>query len=323
MAPSYDGKDPKQIYHWLDEVARLSTQYGISCLEVAHVTSRGSVHRYIQELKLQGLDWNVIKVKLRERFSDCTSSAAAQNRLSSLKQDGRPMHEYISHFSDILEHAYGLTASDPATKLLANQFIEGIDVSNKYTKNKLREKSGTNLDYYFQEAMRLQHKQEIRTIDFGQDTQTQVSECSDILAIRSNPQVCFNCKSPDHFIRECPEEKKQIPGNNRPLTKVDEALELLKEAFKSLGNNQATHGFNRPNQHSHSSRFNPQAKPSHKPPFKPQYNRGKTFKENSQYQRPTVNTNAIEDFEPQHESDYCDQDNDSDSPDPSEDQSKN
>ena len=172
MAPSYDGKDPKQFYTWLDDIERLSIQNTMTKTEVAQITSRGSVHKYIQELKSQNYAWDVIKVKLRERFSDCTSTAAAQNKLSSLKQDGRSMHEYIAHFSDLLEHAYSVKATDVGTDLLANQFIEGIDDTNKHMKNKLREKSGTNLDYFFQEAMRLQHKQEIRAIDFGPNLHT-------------------------------------------------------------------------------------------------------------------------------------------------------
>ena len=77
-----------------------------------------------------------------------------------------------------MEHAYSVKATDVGTDLLENQFIEGIDDTNKYTKNKLREKSGTNLDYFFQEVMRLQHKQEIRAIDFSQNLHTQVSECA-------------------------------------------------------------------------------------------------------------------------------------------------
>ena len=117
--------------------------------EVAQITSRGSVYKYIQELKLQNYAWDIIKVKLRERFSDCTSTAAAQNKLSSLKQDGRSMHEYIAHFSDLLKHAHSKKATYLGTNLLANQFIKGIDDTNKYTKNKLREKSGNNLDYSF------------------------------------------------------------------------------------------------------------------------------------------------------------------------------
>ena len=74
----------------------------MSKTEVAQITSRGSVHKYIQELKLQNFGWDTIKVKLRGRFSDCTSTAAAQNKLSLLKQDGNSMHEYITHFSDLL-----------------------------------------------------------------------------------------------------------------------------------------------------------------------------------------------------------------------------
>ena len=92
MAPSYDEKDPKQFYTWLDEVERLSIQYEMPKTEVAEITSRGSVHKYIQELKLQTLGWDTIKVKLRERFSDCISTAAAQNKLSLLKQDGNSMN---------------------------------------------------------------------------------------------------------------------------------------------------------------------------------------------------------------------------------------
>ena len=62
--------------------------------------------------------------------------------LPCLKQDDNSIYEYIMKFTDLLEHAYGVRHSDPFTKLLANQFIEGINNSNKYTKNKLREKSG-------------------------------------------------------------------------------------------------------------------------------------------------------------------------------------
>ena len=85
MAPSYDGKDPKQFYTWLDDIERLSNQFTMTKTEVAQITSRGSVYKYIQELKLQNYTWDIINVKLRERFSDCTSTAAAQNKPSSLK----------------------------------------------------------------------------------------------------------------------------------------------------------------------------------------------------------------------------------------------
>ena len=50
QAKAYDGKDPQEIVGWLDEINRLSSQNGYTQLEVAIQTSRGSVHRYLQEL---------------------------------------------------------------------------------------------------------------------------------------------------------------------------------------------------------------------------------------------------------------------------------
>ena len=252
MAPSYDGKDPKQFYTWLDDIERLSNQFTMTKTEVAQITSRGSVYKYIQELKLQNYTWDIIKVKLRERFSDCTSTAAAQNKLSSLKQDGRSMHDYIAHFSDLLEHAHSKKATDVGTNLLANQFIEGIDDTNKFTKNKLREKSGNNLDYYFQEAMRLQHKQEIRAIDYGPNLHTQVSECADINAIRSNNLTCFNCKSPDHFVKDCPEPNKmqQPQSNNRQNISKESVIEACSQILERVLSNQNPMATASPNNHS-------------------------------------------------------------------------
>ena len=325
MAPSYDGKDPKQFYTWLDDIERLSIQNSMTQTEVAQITSRGSVHKYIQELKLQNYNWDSIKNKLRERFSDCTSTAAARNKLSSLKQDGKSMHEYIANFSDLLGHAHNAKATDVGTNLLANQFIEGIDDTNRYTKNKLREKSGNNLDYYFQEAMRLQHKQEIRAIDFGPNLPTQVSGCTDINAIRSNNLTCFNCKSPDHFVKDCPEPNKlqQNQSNNRQNTSIENAIETLTQTLKSLLSNQTSHGYNKPKQPLHHNRANPQAKPNFKPTYRSNDNRGQYFKDNSKYQKQSAHTNAIEDYEPQHESGYCPEQEDLISFDPSEDQTKN
>ena len=97
---AYDGKDPHGIFDWLDEINRLSSQNGYTQLEVAIQPSKGSVHRYLQELQQKGLEWDKIKFKLRERYSDCSSSVAAQNKLALLKENGRPMHEYISNFTD-------------------------------------------------------------------------------------------------------------------------------------------------------------------------------------------------------------------------------
>ena len=325
MAPSYDGKDPKQFYTWLDDTERLSNQFTMTKTEVAQITLRGPVYKYFQELKLQNYTWDIIKVKLRERFSDCTSAAAAQNKLSSLKQDGRSMHDYIAHFSDLLEHAHNRKATDLGTNLLANHFIEGIDDTNKFTKNKLREKSGNNLDYYFQEAMRLQHKQEIRAIDYGPNLHTQVSECADINAIRSNNLTCFNCKFPDHFAKDCPELNKmqQHQSNNRQNISKESVIEACSQILERVLSNQNHHGYSKPKQPFHYNKANPHAKPSFKPTYRPHDNKGHYFKDNSKYQKQTTHTNAIEDYEPQHELDCCTEQEDLISFDPSEDQTKN
>ena len=67
---------------------------------------------------------------------------------------------------------------------------------------------GSEHDFENLEAMRPQHKQEIRAIDFDPHLHTQVSECSDINAIRSNNLTYFNCKSPDHLVKDYPEPNK-------------------------------------------------------------------------------------------------------------------
>ena len=189
------------------------------------------------------------------------------------------MHEYIAHLSDLLEHAHSVKAAEVGTNLLANQFIEGIDDTNKYMKNKLREKSGTNLDYFFQEAMRLQHKQEIRTIDFGPNLHTHVSECADINAIRSNNMACFNCKSPDHFVKDCPEPNKmqQPQSNNRQNSSIESSIEALTQTLKSLLSNQNFPGYSKPKQPFHHNRANPHAKPSFNPTYRPYDNKGQYF----------------------------------------------
>ena len=81
MAPSYEGKDTKQFHHWLDGVIRLAHQYNMPYSTVVSVTSRGSVHRCVKELISQNLTLDEIKVKLHDRFSECASVAAAQNKL--------------------------------------------------------------------------------------------------------------------------------------------------------------------------------------------------------------------------------------------------
>ena len=66
------------------------------------------------------------------------------------------MHAYISNFTDLLEHVHGIKPSNPGTYLLATNFIDGKDESNRYIRNKLRERTWTNLELCFAEAQTLQ-----------------------------------------------------------------------------------------------------------------------------------------------------------------------
>ena len=87
--------------------------------------------------------------------------------------------------------------------------------------------------------MRLQHNQEIRAIDFDPNLHMQVSECADINAIRSNNLTRFNCKPPDHFVKDCPEPNKmqQPQNNNRQNSSIESAIESLTQTLKSLLSN--------------------------------------------------------------------------------------
>ena len=49
-AQSCDGKDPKEFGMWLDEVSRLDTICDKNPMEVAFAISKGTFHKYINEL---------------------------------------------------------------------------------------------------------------------------------------------------------------------------------------------------------------------------------------------------------------------------------
>ena len=51
---SYNGKDPKEFGIWLDDVSRLATIYYENPMEVALEISKGTLHKYINELYLVG-----------------------------------------------------------------------------------------------------------------------------------------------------------------------------------------------------------------------------------------------------------------------------
>ena len=130
-----DGKNPNKSSMWVDEVSWLATICNKNPMEVALTISRGNLHKCISELVSGGLSWPPIKVHLQERFSECGSVTMAKHMLTQLKQLELPMHEYITKFGDMVEHAYSIKATDSASPILASNFIEGVQ--NPHVTNKL------------------------------------------------------------------------------------------------------------------------------------------------------------------------------------------
>ena len=60
-AQSCDGKNPKEFGMWLDEVSRLDTICDKNPMEVALAISKGTLHKYINELVSSGMSWLPIK----------------------------------------------------------------------------------------------------------------------------------------------------------------------------------------------------------------------------------------------------------------------
>ena len=125
---------------------------------------------------------------------------------------------------------------------------------------------GSECDYENLETMRLQHKQEIRTMDFGPNLHTQTSECADIHTIKSNNLTCLNCKYPGHLVKDCPDPNKmqQPQNNNRQNSSTESAIKALTQTLRSLLSNQNSHGYSKPKQPFHHKRAKPHAKPSFK-----------------------------------------------------------
>ena len=107
------------------------------------------------------------------------------------------MHEYIAKFSDLVEHGYTLTPTDPASMILVSNFIEGI--MNPYIKNKLRSCKISNLQDIFKYALEEDQKQKIRALDF--ETKPYLVAHRDIQAIKVN--TCYKCGNECHFIKDC------------------------------------------------------------------------------------------------------------------------
>ena len=95
-AKTCDGTNPKDFESWLEETDRLSDVTGKSNIALAIFTARGSLYNHIKELQHNKHEWDVIKQKLLERFSEFDSTIMAKHKLNTLKQNDTPIQEYIS-----------------------------------------------------------------------------------------------------------------------------------------------------------------------------------------------------------------------------------
>ena len=167
-AKTYDGKDQKEFNSWLDSVNRLSRISDKELIEVAIATSTGQLYKHISELMSLGINWDAIKGIIQEKFSEFGSSIVAQNKLSSFTQNTMAMHDYISEFTTILEHAHDIMPSDSKSTILASTVIDGIQ--NPYIRNKLRSYNVQNLSKLYGLAIKEDQKQKTRELDFGNST---------------------------------------------------------------------------------------------------------------------------------------------------------
>ena len=307
QAKGYDGKSHEGLIEWFDEVEKLVSHNDTTYLEAASMTAKGTVLTYIKELKAMGKHWDEIKLKLRERYSGCNSAAAAQSKLKTIKQNGRPMHEYIDHFKQLLEHAYKTKASDSSTGLLATIFIDGIDETKKYLRFKLRSDigAGHSLKWFFDQAQDLEYKQDVRSIDFG----TEDKASTEINAIKYNNN-CFRCNSPDHLVKDCqlpdPREQKSNTRPNQGKIDFDKLCETLNNFASSLqascqtmlkthpvnqssNNRQSNHSYNNKQPRSNNS--------YQKSNGNYQRNNSKQYGQRNSSHRQVAHTNAIEEFD--------------------------
>ena len=273
-----DGEDPKEFEHWLDDVQRLATLAMKSPEDVALVTSRGSLHRHVRELHSNGSTWEAIKTQLQRTFSDNGSSTMARHRLPHLMQNDMPMHEYISKFANLVEHAYGLSPTAGGSFILASTFIEGI--MSPHVTNRLRSCKAQSLKDVFSQAILEDQKQKLRALECETPRADHIAHC-EVNAIRN--LSCYRCGSISHLIRECPIPAKppQAPSNNRvkqhgndnntsnngsnngniqnALTVITQALQALTNKIDKMhtptqksyhtNNYNKSHGHNKPHNH--------------------------------------------------------------------------
>ena len=163
-AKSCDGKDPKEFEPWSDNVQGLATLTKQGPEDVALATSRDSLHMHMRELHNNDSTWKAIKAQLQGTFSDYGCSTMAGHRLHHLKQNDMPMHEYISKFANLVEHAYGLSSTAHSSFILSSTCIEGI--LSLHIRNMLRSCNAQSLKDVFSQAIQEDQKQKLRALDF-------------------------------------------------------------------------------------------------------------------------------------------------------------
>ena len=85
-AKTSDGANPRDFESWLEEIDRLSDVTGKSNIAVPIFTARDSLYNHIKELQNNKHEWDVIKQKHLERFSEFGNSIMARHKLNTLKQ---------------------------------------------------------------------------------------------------------------------------------------------------------------------------------------------------------------------------------------------
>ena len=207
-------------------------------MEVALAISKGTFHKYINELVSSDRSWLPIKAQLQERFSECWSAMMAKHKLTHLRQSELPMHEYITKFGDMVKHAYSIKAINSASIILASNFIEGVQ--NPHVKNKLRSYQVKNLKDIFGHDIHEDQKQKIRVLDFGVSSKPDpILNCT-INAIKD--KACFKCGSEGHFIKDCPlsqqdnmaQKDKYTDHRTDTNSTTDKVMEPLTRLFTDL-----------------------------------------------------------------------------------------